>query len=161
MIEVLNQKITKFNKIEFIYDLCDINFYENTMTLSQFKTWLGLIICYYMSFFAKNQLKTLNKIEFIFGLILEENISHYDFIRIFIFLIKEIIINNNVANVELIILSQLDKLSPYLLAYQFNIEQINNLEECDLLFQAYLQLDSFETYNYIKKKKIVILFLWK
>ena len=153
MIEVLNKKIKKFNDIEFEYDICDINLFDNIMTLSQFKTWIGLIISYYMSFFASKQLHFLNKIEYILSLILEENVNYYDFIRIFIFLIKEKIINNNKSNVELIFISRLDKLSPYLIAYQFNINQINNLKECDLLFQAYLQFDSFEAFNYLYKEK--------
>ena len=60
--KILNKKITKFNDIEFEYDICDINYFENIMTLSQFKTWIGLIICYYMGFFASRQLNFLNKI---------------------------------------------------------------------------------------------------
>lgn len=52
-IEVLNQKIVKFNKINFEYKLDDIENFEDVLTLSQFKAYVGLIICYYMSFFEK------------------------------------------------------------------------------------------------------------
>ena len=108
-----------------------------------------------MSFFEKEstKLKIYDQIFFIFLSISEGNVNHYDFIRILIFLIKEKIINKNLSNVELIFVSNLDQFSPYLLAYEFNIEQIKNLHEYHLLFQAYLQLDSFDAYNYIHKRK--------
>ena len=155
IVEVLNQKIELFNNLNFKYDLDEIYNFGDDLTLSQFKAYVGLIICHYMSFFGKEstRLRIFDQIVYIFISILDRNVKHYDFIRILIFLIKEKIINRNLSNVELIFVSDLDKFSPYLLAYQFNIKQITNLHEYHLLFQAYLQFDSFEAYNYIHKRK--------
>ena len=153
MLITLDPKISKINKINFINDFIEINNFDNSMTLSQFKTWVGLIVCYYLSCYGKKQLRVLNTIAYIFSILLEEKLNYYDFIRIFIFYIKEFIVNENVSNVKLIFVSKLDELSPYLLAYKFNKEQINNLHECHSLFQAYLQFDSYESYNYIHKQK--------
>ena len=105
------------------------------------------MVCYYMSLFANEQMRVLSQIVYIFSLIFRQNLNYYDFIRIFSFLSKEIIINNNKAT-ELIMVNKLDKFSPYLIAYQFNKELINDLHEYHPYFQAYLQFDSFEAYNY-------------
>ena len=151
MVKILNKKISKLNEIKFEYDYNDINYFDNKLTLSQFKTWFGLIVCYYMSFFANKQITVLCQILYVFRLIYFENLSHYDFIRIFSFLLKEIIIKKSNAT-KLIMVNKLDKLSPYLIAYQFNKEIINALNEYHPYFQAYLQFNSFETYNYIHRK---------
>ena len=155
ILKTMNIKVKKFNKIKFQYDFKDVTYFEDILTLSQFKTWIGLIICDYMSYKGteNSQLKALGGILEIFISILTEKVNNYDFIRIFIFLLKEKLINKNLSNMELQYVSQLDKLSPYLLAYKFNIEQIENLTEYNPLFQAYLQFDSFEAYNYIHKRK--------
>ena len=150
--KILNTKISKFNEIEFEYDINEINNFDDRLTQSQFKTWFGLIVCYYMGFFVTKQAKVLGNIVYLFTLIWKENLSYYDFIRIFSFLSKEIIINNNKAT-ELIMVNKLDKFSPYLIAYQFNKELINDLHEYHPYFQAYLQFDSFEAYNYIHSQK--------
>ena len=42
-LEILNQKIIKFNKLNFEYDLDDIYNFEDVLTLSQFKAYVGLI----------------------------------------------------------------------------------------------------------------------
>ena len=152
IIKILNKKISKFNEIEFEYDYNDINLFDNILTQSQFKTWLGLIVCYYMSIFANKQATVLSQIVYVFSLIWRENLSYYDFIRIFAFLSKEIITSNNNAT-KLIMVNKLDKLSPYLLAYQFNKELIKDLNEYHPYFQAYLQFASLEAYNYIHSKK--------
>ena len=155
IIEILNQKMKKFNKIEFLYPINNIHYFEETLTLSQFKAWFGLIICFYMNYNGTeiSQLRNLKEIVYIISSILEENVNHYDFIRILIFLITERITNKNESNVELKFVSHLDEFSPYLLAYKFNIEQIENLNEYTPLFQAYLQFNSFEAFNYIFDKK--------
>ena len=70
-----------------------------------------------MNFYGKeiSQLRNLREIVYIVSSILEENVNHYDFIRILIFLIKERIINKNESKFELKFVSYLDKFSPYLI----------------------------------------------
>ena len=152
IIKILNKKISKFNEIEFEYDYNDINSFDNILTQSQFKTWFGLIVCYYMNLFANKQMRVLSQIVYIFSLIFRQNLNYFDFIRIFSFLSKEIIMSNDYAT-NLIMVNQLDELSPYLISYQFNKELINDLHEYHPYFQAYLQFDSFKAYNYIHNKK--------
>ena len=158
ILKIMNDKIIKFNKVKFQYDFNDVTHFEDILTLSQFKTWIGLIICDYMSHkeTEDSQLKALGDILQIFISILKEKLNNYDFIRIIIFLLKEKLINKNLSKVELQYISKLDKYSPYLLAYKFNIDQLKNLNEYNPLFQAYLQLCSFEAYNYIHKGKSYI-----
>ena len=50
---------------------------------------------------------------------------------------------------EIKFVSDLNKNSPFVLAYEFNKNQIKKLNEFNALFQAYLQLNSFFAYNYI------------
>ena len=154
VLNILSQKNKKLSKIKFEIDILNANYFEDTITLSQFKTWIGLIICDYMRSISmeSSELVAIGKIAEIFNEILVMNVNHYDFIRIFIFLFSEKLINNNLSNVELQYISNLYKFSPYLLAHNFNIEQIKNLNEYNPLFQAYLQFDSFEAYNYIYRR---------
>ena len=158
ILKIMNDKIIKFNKVKFQYDFNDVTHFEDILTLSQFKTWIGLIICDYMSHkeTEDSQLEALGDILRIFISILKEKLNNYDFIRTIIFLLKEKLINKNLSKVELQYISKLDKYSPYLLAYKFNIDQLKNLNEYNPLFQAYLQLCSFEAYNYIHKGKSYI-----
>lgn len=75
---------------------------------------------------------------------------------ILIFLIKEKIINKSLSNIKLIFVSDLNEFSPYLLAYEFRIEQIKNLHEYHLLFQAYIFFYcgkiSWKEYAYLDSK---------
>ena len=154
VINLLNQKIKKFSKIKFQTDISNSNYFEETITLSQFKTWIGLLICDYLGSILSedSQIYAIGKIFDIFNEILLNNVKYYDFVRIFIFLLSEKLINDNLLNVKLQYISKLYKYSPYLLAYNFNVEQIKNLTEYNPLFQAYLQFDSFEAYNYIHRR---------
>ena len=47
-------------------------------------------------------------------------------------------------------ISEMDEFSPYLAAYNFNVEEINNIEESSRLFMAYLQIDSYILVNHYK-----------
>ena len=142
------QKIKQLDKI----DLTEVNYFEKEMTLSQFKTRVGLIICYYIDDYMDDE-ENLNKIIievfYMFNQINKENLGYYDIIRILIFILDEKIVNNSLSTVQLKLVSKLNSNSPYALAYNFNIEQINCLNEFSALFQAYLELDSYHAYNYI------------
>lgn len=126
------------------------------MTLSQFKTRVGLIIFSYINDNIKNN-EIINKIiiEAAFNLfkINTENFEYRDIIRILLFTLQEKITNNSENNLELKLVSKLNQNSPYAIAYKFKKEQINNLNEFNALFQAYLQLDSYQSYNYIFNMK--------
>lgn len=79
----------------------------------------------------------------------EEKFEYNEIIRILLFTLEEKITKNSSNNLELKVVSKLNPNSPYAIAYNFNKEQINNLNEFNALFQAYLQLDSYQSYNYI------------
>lgn len=142
------QKIKEMDGI----DLLKINSFENKMTLSQFKTRVGLIICLYLNNNMKNHtiiIKIIKEAADILFQIKEEKFEYNEIIRILLFTLEEKITKNSSNNLELKVVSKLNPNSPYAIAYNFNKEQINNLNEFNALFQAYLQLDSYQSYNYI------------
>ena len=150
-IRYINFKIIK--EVDKI-DLTKANFFENSMTLSQFKTRVGLIICKYINdnIDKINDVKLdkiIHEIYSIFKQIKEENLEYSDIIRILLFTLEEIVINNSSSKLELKLISKLNENSPYLLAYNFNKELITSLDEFNAFFQAYLQLDSYQSFNYI------------
>ena len=71
--------------------------------------------------------------------------------KIFSYLLRRNI--KDKKNTELILVSELkqDSFSPYYLAINFNLEEIDNINEYSKLFQGYLQMDSYILFNYLKK----------
>ena len=97
------------------------------MTLSQFKAWFGLIICYYVKKCKttnKNISDLIKEISHIFEDILLKNLKYKEIIRIFIYVINTKIFNG--LNNEIKFVSELHPYSPFVLAYEFNKEQIKN-----------------------------------
>ena len=129
--------------------------YNENITLSQFKTRIGLLIAYYL-YIQPNQ-NAANKIcNKIFTILLNlrergENISLFDKLRIFTCLFKNILLNN--INYELELYSELSENSPYLVAKNFNIQEIVNMNEFSKLFLAYLQMDNYILTNLFYSNK--------
>ena len=122
------------------------------MTLSQFKSWFGLIICEYANNSEKKKYTIYNIISIVnqmFAEIAKKNLKFKDIIRILLFKLKQKLIIKSKSNMEIKFVSDLNKNSPFVLAYEFNKNQIKKLNEFSALFQAYLQLNSFFAYNYI------------
>lgn len=150
----LKNKMKEYNEIKFVDDLTDTNNFSKLMTLSQFKTWFGLIICKYVNKYKDNDnyiKKIIKEVHIMLDDIINENLKYNDIIRILIFTLKEKI--DKKSNIELIFISKLNKNSPFALAYKFNKCQIQEMNEFSALFQAYLQLDSYVAFNYIHTKQ--------
>ena len=54
---------------------------------------------------------------------------------------------------KIIFFSELEENSPYVLARELNKKEINHLTEFSRFFSAYLQIHSYEMYNYYQKEK--------
>ena len=149
---IIKAKLAIFNSTKFDIDFDNAFLFEDLMTLSQFKARAGLIICKYMNEYEDDYLtflKIIHSVALLFTQIKDENLKYSEKIRLLIFTLNEEIKNNSSSNVKLRLISQLKKNSPYILAYNFNIEQIEGLTEFSPLFQAYLQLDAYKAFNYI------------
>ena len=153
MIITLLNKVNYFNTLEFDIHLEKACEFSDIMTLSQFKVRFGLIICKYISICGKALLKTIvNEILSLWNKIKDNNLSFSEIIRILIFTLNTKYVEK-LSNIELIFVSELNHDSPYYIAHQFNIDQINDLNEFSPLFQAYLQLDSYKPFNYIHQRE--------
>ena len=127
--------------------------FKEYITLSQYKTRLGFIICYYLHLkkeidsFPKKLSIYLRNIDFNLK---KKNIKLYKKLRIISFYLSEQI-NSGMTSIELHFYDDLNPNNPYTLAKDFNLNEINNLTEFSRLFFPYLQLDSYILYNYVIK----------
>ena len=150
--EKLETKLIKYKHIineNKINILNTNNFYES-MTLSQFKSWFGLVICEFANKSKSNKYKVkdvLSNADEILYITKDKKLKYKDIIRILIFTLKQTLIKK--IDIKPKFISELNKINPFFLAYDFNKKQIMKLGEFSALFQAYLQLDSYKAYNYI------------
>ena len=79
------------------------------------------------------------------------SLSCFQFLRLFIFLTKNLLYKNN--DYTICFISKLGKFSPYLMAYKYNIEEIQKTIESSRLFMGYLQLDSYILTNHLIKEE--------
>ena len=159
--KIMNTLIAKLKSINLksLSESDNVNFnkvdlFENSMTLSQFKTRVGLIIIKYINDYINiSDKKYLNEviteISSMFEQIKDENFEFVEVIRILIFTLENILVRKCSSKIKLKLVSKLNSNSPYTLAYNFNKDQIKSLNEYSALFQAYLQLDSYQSFNYI------------
>ena len=159
--KIMNTLIAKLKSINLksLSESDNVNFnkvdlFENSMTLSQFKTRVGLIIIKYINDYINiSDKKYLNEviteISSMFEQIKDENFEFLEVIRILIFTLENILVRKSSSKIKLKLVSKLNSNSPYTLAYNFNKDQIKSLNEYSALFQAYLQLDSYQSFNYI------------
>ena len=138
-----------------VLNLGDYPNYEDEITSSQLKTKMGILIIKYLK---KKQMIKEKLIDFkhihIFITIIERNknqFSNNQILRIFSYFMRRTIGEGVMTN--LLVLSDLtkDSHSPYYLATQFNLKEIESMNEYSKLFQGYLQMDSHIVYNYHKK----------
>lgn len=149
-LETLKNKVVIYNNLYFKYELTNTNLFYESMTFSQFKAWFGLIICFYANkCIIKNKEISdfIQEVNHILDKILGKNLKYKEIIRIIIYLINKKIFNELYNEIKFV--SELQSNSPFALAYEFNKNQIRQLNEFSALFQAYLQLDSYIEYNYI------------
>lgn len=131
-------------------DFLSISPYEEEISLSQLKTRIGIIVSYYLSKSNENNKNIFfGKISNIFSDINKHKnyLTYMQYLRLFKFLVKKILYNDEIYNICLI--SKLKENSPYLVAYRFNIDEINYINESSRLFMGYLQLDSYILTNHL------------
>ena len=150
-IEFLEKNINIFQKInDSLFDFC-LNI-DTEIADSELKTRIGILICYYFKLTIDKKLfrklvvfryiqHIIQKIEFI-----KEQITNSQILRIFSYLLRAKIINH--YETEILLLSKEKDDSAYLLAQNFILKVIDNINEFSKLFQDYLQMDSFRLKNY-------------
>jgi len=135
-------------------DFESVRAYDEDITLSQLKTRIGILFSHYLSQLNENNIK--DKFEGLLNIFLKiykykKYLSYYQFLRIYKFLIKQKFYK--LKDFTLYFTSELNEYSPFLRAYQFMIEEINNITESSRLFMGYLELDSYILYNFINDNK--------
>ena len=147
------------SKIDKLYSVT-INSFDDNITLSQFKTRIGFIICHYIYKLCNESNNDIyhseELIKEIYDVIQENKknehvLSLYDSLRIIFYRLRNILIEKREC--KLYFFSRLNNNSPYLLAKELNIKEIENLTEQSKFFLGYLQLDSYILTNYFFKKE--------
>ena len=139
-------KIYEKSKIEKSKDKI-ISTYCDELTLSQYKTRIGLLLCYYTKLNIKEFRELKGFYDYIKDQIDDAKITLLQRLRIIIFYLDKKLHNSGSIN-DIIFLSELNKNSPYVLADELNKNEIKNLTEFSRYFAAYLQLNSFILKNY-------------
>jgi hypothetical protein len=146
-------KLSNYFNILQIFDFLSNVKYDENISLSQFKTRLGIISSYYLYLTKKNKEDTTeNTLELmaIYNSIMKNNefLSLNQMLRIFILLTRRRFEFNQRS--KLLILKPEDsKYSAYYEAQEFNIKEIKNINEYSRLFSGYLQMDSYILHNYL------------
>ena len=157
--ETFSEYIDKYDKCNLDKNISHflIKFNED-ITLSQYKTRLGYLICYYYALKRKKKEfpKIFATILFNINLLLSnKRIELIKKLRIISFYLRTKV-ENPYSSIQLHFFEELKKLNPknaYTLANEFNLNEINNLNEFSRLFLAYIQLDSYILYNHFKNTK--------
>ena len=114
--EKLETKLIKYERMmnkNKINILNTNNFYES-MTLSQFKSWFGLVICEFSNNSKSNQYKVkdvLSNADEILYITKDKKLKYKDIIRILIFTLKQTLIKK--IDIKPIFISELNKISPF------------------------------------------------
>ena len=145
-------KLSKYFNILQIFDFLSNVKYDENISLSQFKTLLGIISSYYLYLTKKNQEDTTeNTLELmaIYNSIMKNNefLSLNQMLRIFILLTRRRFEFNQRSKL-LILKPENSKYSAYYEAQEFNIKEIKNINEYSRFFSGYLQIDSYILHDY-------------
>ena len=122
--------------------------FNTGITLSQYKTRLGLLLCHYFKLYNMDDVRLYY--QFINSNIRIADLTLMQSLRVIIFYMDKKLNNSKSLN-DVIIFSRLSKNtpnSPYVIANEFNKQEIKELKESSRYFTAYLQLDSFILKNY-------------
>mgnify|MGYP006873030020 CR=1 FL=1 len=135
-------------------DFMNIGAYEEDITFSQLKTRIGILCSHYLSQLNKNTI--VNKLKGLLNIFstiydYKEYLSYNQFLRIYKFLIRTKF--DKMKDFTLYFTAELNEFSPYLVAYEFMIEEIKNITESSRLFMGYLELDSYILNNFINDNK--------
>ena len=129
-------------------------FYDDDITLSQYKSRLGLILNNFFNKTMDEFIEIYQKFEVFINKLRDiicqlNNYTYNEKLRIISFYLDYFRISNLITDPILINLDELEENSPYKIAINFNLEIIKNLEEESFLFLPYLQLDSNVSDNLI------------
>ena len=126
--------------------------FDQEITKSQLKTKMGILISYYFNINKDKKefrkLVTFRNIQNIIKKIesIKDKFVNCQILRIFSYLLRAKIQDKN--ETEILVLSEEKEDSAYLLAQNFIIEEIDNINEFSKLFIGYLQMDSIILYNF-------------
>ena len=149
-INICNEKFNDVINQDKNLDFKNISSYEEEISLSQFKTRIGIIISYYL--FKSPESEKNDNFENIKSVLSsiyrhKNNLTLLQFLRLFKFIIRKLL--EDYEKYRICYISELNELSPYLAAYNFNIDEINKINEKSRLFMGYLQIDSYILNNYL------------
>ena len=126
--------------------------FDQEITKSQLNIKMGILISHYFNINKDKKkfrkLVTFRDIQSVIKKIesIKDKFTNSQLLRIFSYLLRAKIEYKTES--EILLLSEEKNDSAYLLAQNFVIEEIDNLNEFSKLFIGYLQMDSFVLYNY-------------
>ena len=130
--------------------------FETKLTLRQFKTRIGIILCFYLiEYHPSLFLPFFTEFKELYEKSKRYNLNLWDTLNILYFFTKESL---SKSYFHVIFIDELKENSPYKLAFDNNIKEIEYLTETSCLFFCYLQIDSFILTNYLQKNKKSFLF---
>ena len=153
-----NEVIEFLNNKENIFKLVDHYLYFGCLTFgieitnSELKTRLGIIICFYVKMILdKKNYRKLLAFRYIENIIqkielIKDKLTNSQLLRIFSYLLRAKLEYR--IDSEILILSEEKNDSAYLLAQNYILEEIDNINEFSKLFQGYLQIGSYVLYNH-------------
>ena len=149
-------KLAKYFKLFQLFDFLSYSKYEESISLSQLKTRLGIIASYYLYLGKKKQQikeelnENILKLVEIYKSIMQykKYLSPNQIIRIFILLTRRKIDLWKESKL-LVLTPEASKESPYYEAQEFNLQEIKHLNEFSRLFAGYIQMDSYILFNHI------------
>ena len=147
--------LTKYTKSSIDKSIKTItNVYNAKLTYSQYKTRLGLLLCYYINKCSRlyDFSNLISRFDYIQGSFESTNITYLQRLRIFILYLRKKLADESSLG-HIIFFSKLSENSPYKLARELNKNEIMNLTEFSRYFPAYLQIDSYIMFNYYKKER--------
>ena len=154
VLEFLKENENIFKEINYKTFSCTLNIF-NEITDSELKARFGILICYHFKqIIDKKKFRKLKAFRDIQNAIMKielvkKELTNSQILRIFSYLLRAKIYFHN--ETEILLLSKEKDNSAYLLAQNFILEEIDNINEFSRLFQGYLQMDSYIMYNYKKE----------
>ena len=154
VLEFLKENENIFKEINYKTFSCTLNIF-NEITDSELKARFGILICYHFKqIIDKKKIRKLKAFRDIQNAIMKielvkKELTNSQILRIFSYLLRAKIYFHN--ETEILLLSKEKDNSAYLLAQNFILEEIDNINEFSRLFQGYLQMDSYIMYNYKKE----------
>ena len=151
--DILDSEPYVKNKKDYFLSM---QYFEEDLSLSQFKSRIGIILCFYLLEYHPSLLDHfLSELKNLYEKTEKYKLNFWDKLNVLYFFIVENMTNRHF---KIIFVDELKDNTPYKLAIENNLNEIKYLKETSCLFFAYLQLNSFVTKNYLVKNKKSYLF---